>query len=118
VLLRQGDQLREGAGVADREVGEDLAVNLDARLAQALNESVVGDAVGPGSGVDPLDPELAELALAGPAVAVCVAERMADLLLGLAVQARPLPAVASRQLEGLPALLLGVHCPLDACHCR
>src|SRR5690606_15849398 len=42
--------------------------------------------------------------------------RVGDLLLGLAVQTRTLTAVAGGLLEDRPALLVGVDCPLDACH--
>src|SRR5690606_38962437 len=45
-----------------------------------------------------------------------VDHRVSDLLLGLAVQARTLTAVARGALEGSAALLLGVDRPLDACH--
>src|SRR5690606_35580186 len=83
---------------------------------QTLDEAVVRDAVGAGSGVDALDPQLAEVTLALLAVVVVVDQRVGDLLLGLAVQARALTAVAGGLLEDRPALLVGVDCPLDACH--
>ena len=77
------DELRERARVVDGHVGEDLAVDLDARLAQTLDETVVGDAVSAGGSVDALDPELAELALLGAAVAVAVAQRVLTCSLAL-----------------------------------
>src|SRR5690606_2997882 len=83
---------------------------------QTLDEAVVRDAVGAGSGVDALDPQLAEVTLALLAVVVVVDQRVVDLLLGLAVQTRTLTAVAGGLLEDRPALLVGVACPLDACH--
>src|SRR4051794_26563104 len=70
--LRDLDQRHEGRRVVDRQVGEDLAVDLDPGLTQTLDEAVVGDSLSAGSGVDALDPELAELALLRPAVAVAV----------------------------------------------
>src|ERR1022692_4468012 len=45
-----------------------------------------------------------------------VRHRVENLLLGLAVQPRPLTAVAARPLKDDPALLVGVHRPLHACH--
>src|SRR5262249_30639567 len=64
------DQRGEGRRVVDGQVGQDLAVDLDAGQVQALDEPVVGHPVRAGRGVDPLDPELAEVALARLAVAV------------------------------------------------
>ena len=50
----------KGAGVADRQLGEDLAVDLDAGLGQTFDEPAVGDAVAAGCRVDAGDPEAAE----------------------------------------------------------
>src|SRR5689334_5293870 len=41
---------------------------------------------------------------------------MEQLLLCLAVETRALPAIAGRRFQRASALLVGVHCPLDACH--
>src|SRR5690606_33390399 len=110
------DELGEGRRVVDRELGEHAAVDLDTRGLEALDEAVVGHALGADRSVDALDPQPAEVTLARLAVAVVVGERVGDLLLGLAVQARTLAAVAAGALEGCPALLVGVDRPLDACH--
>jgi hypothetical protein len=80
------DQHRERRGVGHRELGERLAVDLDAGGLEALDEAVVGHAVEPAGGVDPLDPQLPEVALALLAVAVGVGHRVEHLLLGLAVE--------------------------------
>src|SRR5882757_1217815 len=117
VRLGQLDQRGEGGRVAHRELGEDLAVDLHLSQAQALDETVVGNPVGAGGGVDPGDPQLPEVALASPAVPVGVVQRVEHLLLRLAVQPGALAAVAASQLEGRPTLLLGVDRPLHACHC-
>src|SRR5882757_3120617 len=117
VRLGQLDQRAEGGRIAHRELGEDLAVDLHLGQAQALDETVVGDPVGAGGGVDPGDPQLPEVALASPAVPVGVVQRVEHLLLRLAVQPGALAAVAASQLQGRPTLLLGVDRPLHACHC-
>src|SRR5262249_44618062 len=116
-LARHLDQGGEGRGVGHGEVGEHPPVDLDARCLEALDEAVVGQPVRPRRGVNALDPKPAEVALAVLAVAVGIGHRVEDLLLGLAVQPGPLTAVALRTLEDYPALLLGVHRTLDACHC-
>ena len=120
-VLRQcglGDlgQSGERSRVADRDLGEVLAVHLDTCGLEALDQPVVGDAVGAGRRVDPRDPQLAELTLAGAPVAVGVGQRMQLLLFGLAVEPGPLAAVALRGLEDGTPLLLGVECALHACH--
>src|SRR6478672_7492477 len=111
------DERVERGDVVDGQVGEDLAVDLDARQVQALDEAVVGQALGASRSVDALDPQLAEVALVLAPVVVAVDQRVGDLLLRLAVEARALAPVTAGALEDYPALLLGVHCPLDACHC-
>src|SRR5664279_634640 len=110
------DERCERRRVVDGEVREDLAVGLDAGRLEPLDEPVVGHVVRARAGVDPLDPQLAEVALLRLAVPVAVDQRVGDLLLGLAVQPRALSAVAGGALEGYPALLVGVDRPLDACH--
>src|SRR5690606_25821446 len=110
------DELREGGLVVHGQLGQHAAVDLDLRGLQALDEPVVGHAVGAGRGVDPLDPQATEVTLAGATVTVAVDQRVGDLLLGLAVEAGPLAPVAAGALEGNPALLVGVDRPLHACH--
>jgi len=70
VLAGQVDQRGERGRVADRQLGEDLAVHLDAGALEALDEAVVGEAVLPGGRVDAGDPQLTEVTLACPAVPV------------------------------------------------
>src|SRR6266567_5650112 len=110
------DQRRERRGIVDRQLCEHLAVYLDAGDLQPLDEPVVGDALGTGSGVDPLDPEPAERALAVLAVPVGIGHGVELLLLGLAVQPGALAAVTARALQDHPALLVGIDRPLYACH--
>src|SRR3954471_5330224 len=112
------DQRREGGGVVDGQLGQHATVHLDLGGLQALDEPVVRHAVGAGPGVDALDPEATEVALARTAVTVGVAEGVGDLLLGLAVQTGALAAVTAGPLEDNPALLVGVDRPLHACHVR
>ena len=113
---RHLDERGERGGLADGELGEDLAVDLDTGDLQALDEPVVGHPVRAGRGVDAGDPQLPEVALLGAPVAVGVVERVEHLLLRLAVQPRALPAVAAGQLEGGATLLLSVDRALHACH--
>src|SRR6476620_11478971 len=54
----------EGLGVAHGDVGQHLAVQLDPGQLEAVDERAVAHALLAGSGVDALDPQAAEVALA------------------------------------------------------
>ncbi len=62
-VLGFGDQAGKGDLVADGEVGQDLAVELDVGGVQTLDEAAVADAVGARGGVQTNDPDGAEVAL-------------------------------------------------------
>src|SRR5918997_121904 len=115
-VLGDLDERVERRHVVDRELREDATVDLDTRGLEALDEAVVGHFLRAGRSVDALDPQLAEVALLGLAVTVGVDQRVGDLLLRLAVEARALAAVAAGALESRTALLVGVDRPLHACH--
>src|SRR5579875_678234 len=110
------DQRGERGRVGHGEVGQHPPVNLHTRGLQTLDEPVVRNAVAACRGVDALDPQPPEGALAVLAVAVRVGHRVEHLLLGLAVHPRPLATVATRPLQHDPALLVGVGRPFHACH--
>jgi hypothetical protein len=102
--------------VVHGELGEDLAVHLDAGFLEALDEPVVGQPVQTRSRVDTGDPQASEVTLPGAPVAVGVDEGVGDLLLGLAVQPGSLPPVTGGALQGGAPFLLGVYSPFNACH--
>src|SRR5207247_107751 len=74
--LGDGNQFAEGSGVANRQIGQHLSIDVDAGQLETMHELVVGHPLAAGCGVDPGDPELAHVALAGPPVAVGVLERV------------------------------------------
>src|SRR5687767_6558485 len=115
-LLGRLDERGEGGGLVHRELSEHATVDLHPGQVQALDEAVVRDAVLATRGVDALDPQTTEVALALATVTVRVDERVGDLLLGLAVQARTLPTVTGGALEDDATLLVGVYRPLDSSH--
>ena len=65
---------------------------------------------------DALDPELAELALAGPSVSVGVVAGVHDRLVGRLPAPRTIAVVALGPLQNDPAALLGMNGALDSCH--
>src|SRR3954453_15296246 len=75
----------KGLGVAHGDVGEHLAVHLDAGLVEAVDEFGIGHALLARGGVDAGDPQAAEVALAGAPVAVRVGARAHELLVREAV---------------------------------
>src|SRR6188768_3323055 len=76
------DDAAESSGVVDGEIGQHLAVNVDLRLLEAGHELAVAHAELARRRVDTGDPELAENALAGAAVAVGVLPGLHHRLLG------------------------------------
>src|SRR6478735_6985150 len=68
--------------VVHGDIGEDLAVDLDTGLADAVGELAVGQAQFTGGGVDTRNPQLAEHALLGTAVTVGVLACLHHRLLG------------------------------------
>ena len=102
--------------LGDGEVGEDLAVDLDAREAEAGHEPAVGRAVLAAGGVDALDPQAAEVALAGAPVAIGVLQAVHHLLVGGAAGTALVAVVALGALERDATLLLGVDGSLHPGH--
>ena len=68
--------------IADRDLGEHLAVELDVRLAELADQLAVADAERARGGVDALDPQRAEVALALLARPVHVQPRVLHRLVG------------------------------------
>src|SRR6266480_551645 len=102
--------------IAYGEIGEDLAIDLDARLAQSVHELVVRQRVQPGGGVDAGDPEAPELDFLGTAVAVGVLRRpFGRFLRGLPELAAPAP-IALGELHHLVLALQARDVAFDARH--
>src|SRR5687767_11524487 len=99
----------ERLGVADGDVREHLAVELDAGLLEAVHELAVAHALLAGGGVDADDPQAPEVALLVAAVAVRVGVRLEQGLLGPLVAGVRLPPEALGALEGGAALLARVY---------
>ena len=96
--------LPECIGIDHGDLGENLAVELDPRLATARDELVVRQPAARGC-VDPDDPQAPHVALARLAVAVGVLERMLDLLRGAAVRRMLDPDVPLGLLQTLRRFL-------------
>src|SRR5437763_10313125 len=111
-----GHQRAEGVGIGHGQIGEDLAVDVDLGRPEPGHEAGVGHFVLPAGGVDPHDPQPAELALADPAVAVGVDAGVHDLLVGRLEAAAPVAAVPLGRLENGAAVLLAVNGALDPGH--
>src|ERR1700674_1677741 len=77
-----GDQFAEGLRIANRQIRQHLAIDVDAGQLEAVHELVVGHPLAARRRVDPGDPELAHVARACPPVAIGVLERMHHCLVG------------------------------------
>src|SRR5664279_668568 len=115
-LVGHPDQRREGIRLGHRQVGQHLAVDLDLGTVETGNEPAVARPVEAGRRVDPLDPELAEVALTGTAVPVGVLHRVHDLLVGSTERTALVAVVTLCLLEDGAMVLLGVYCTLDSGH--
>src|SRR5262245_26753148 len=73
VLLRNLGDRSESGSIAHREVSQHLAIDLDIRGLQTLDEPGIWNAVHSGGGIDADDPESAEISL--PSLAVTVGVR-------------------------------------------
>ena len=99
------------------EFGEDFAVKGEAALFQLRDEggvrrvTVLAD-----GGVEPDDPELAEIGLLITAVGESVAARAHQCLVSGVQLLRTDAAVAFRTLENILAALIGMYSTFDSCH--
>eukprot|EP00439_Symbiodinium_sp_Y106_P088484 s1_g1020.t1 len=80
--FRLVDQRLEGLRLVDGEVCQNFPVNLDASAPETVDKSAIGEPMLAARGVDPLDPERAEVPLLGLAVAVSVLTGFFDSLVG------------------------------------
>src|SRR5579862_7801244 len=103
---RRGDELLKGLRICNGDVGENLAVDLDTGLAEALDEAAVGEAVGAAPSTDAGDPETAELALFVAAVAVGVVAALRKLLIGSFEEAALAAEIAAGGFQNLVVALL------------
>ena len=93
--------------IAHGEVGQDLAIHLDAGLVETVNQLAIGKTVEPSGSVDTGDPQTAEIALAVAAVPVGVDLSPIEGFLGGAEQATARPPIALGLFEDLFLALLG-----------
>src|SRR5690606_24698174 len=112
----RGGERRKPLLVVDGDVGQDLPIDFDVGAPQAVHEPTVRQAVGARRGVDPRDPERAELPLALTAVAVRVLAGLDDGLLRDPVNLAPRAVVALGFLEDLTMPRLRDDAPLDSGH--
>src|SRR5271156_1965840 len=110
-----GGNCLERLGLADRDIGQYLAVEIEPGQLDAVHELRVGQSVLPRAGIDPLDPQGAKIALAVAPVAIGVAQRLLDLLDRDAVGGAAAPAIALGELEDLLVTGVSGNPAFDAC---
>src|SRR5450631_2583775 len=81
-LLRNG---AEGRRVGHGKLGQDLAVDRKACLAQAIDQAAIRQPIGTRRGIDAHDPDRAELALLGAPITISVLTGFDDCLFGRAI---------------------------------
>src|SRR5450631_2637535 len=110
------DQGTKGVSVGDGQVGQHLAIDLDAGEVQPIDQPAVAHAVQSSRGVDALDPQLAKVTLAGPAVPVGVLHRMHELLVGRTVRPTLVSVVSLRLFQNGAVVLAPMNGSLDSGH--
>src|SRR4051812_27779212 len=113
-----GDDGAERLAFVHRDIGQDLAVEVDSGELQAVHELAVGQALGADRGVDPLDPQRPERALLHLAVAIGILAGLLDGLTGDPDRVLAAAVIALRLLEDPLVAGLGGGPALDACHAR
>src|SRR4051794_26265169 len=99
----------ERLGIANGDVRQDLAVELDLGQPQSVHQLAVGHALAARGGVDADDPKAPEVALLVAAIAVGVAVGLEQGLLRAPVAGMGLTTEALGALERGPALLARVN---------
>jgi len=74
--------LSKSRGIVDGEVSEHLTIQLDTGLSEAIHKPAVRKAMHSGAGVNPGDPERAEMTLSHTAVSVSILESFLDAKTG------------------------------------
>src|ERR1700733_1554126 len=110
------DDRLERRRLADREIGQNLAVHGDVGLAQAGDETAVIEPERPPRGIEALDPQCAEGTLAPLAVTEGVLVRLLHRLLGDADGVLAPAVIALGGFENFLVLGMGCDAALDACH--
>jgi hypothetical protein len=101
------NQPSKGVTITDRQVGQDLAVDLDAGLVEASNEAIIGEAVLATGGVNAGYPEAAKLPLAVPPMHIGVVKTVNEGFAGPLEEAVPNTSMTSSLGDDLlvPSLL-------------
>src|SRR5688572_7785073 len=112
-LLRNG---RKSRRFPDREIRQDLAVQLDPGALHAIDELRIGQSVLARTGIDALDPQAAEVALLGAPVAVGVLQALFDLLEGNTVVVVGPADIALGHVEDLLVPRMRGNAAFGTCH--
>src|SRR5262249_19150246 len=112
-LLCDGAKRRR---VVHGEIGEHLAIDFEAGLHQAVDQSAVGQAIDARGRVDARNPERAELALLRAPVAIRILAGLDDGLLGCAIDLAPGVVIALRLGQNFLVTAPRLDATLHSCH--
>jgi hypothetical protein len=86
-------------GISHCDIGKGLTIDFDTCKVEPVDKAAVAHAVEPACSINALNPELSHFALACPAIAVAVLERVHDGLVGRTEGATPVSVVALCSIE-------------------
>jgi hypothetical protein len=102
--------------VKDSQISQNLAIDLDLRLFQAIHEGAVFHAEFPGRGIDAGNPQAAELTFPLPAVAIGILTCLHHRLFGDAVDILATTAVTLGQGKNLLVARVRRYTTFDSRH--
>ena len=106
----------EAGGVHHGHLCQHFAVDAHISLFEATDQTAVAHTVHASCGIDPGNPQTAEVALAPAPIAVGVAQSLHDPLIGGAEEGSVTALEATSQTENLVATLTGDVASFNACH--
>lgn len=115
-LLDTFDKLGEDFWIFHCQLGEDFSIESDIFLLESRDEGPIGGSVLPESIIETDNPERAEGALLGSAVAAGILAGFDDGLFGLGKEFLAAPAIPFGFLEDIFVAFLGHHTTLDSGH--
>ena len=114
--LRSIHNTGEAGGINHCHLCQHFAVDSHISFFETTDQTAVAHTVHASCGIDPGNPQTAEVALAPAAVAVGIAQSLHDPLIGGAEEGSVTALEATSQTENLVATLTGDVASFNACH--
>jgi len=115
-LFSLGYERSKSRGVVDRNVRQDLSVQIDTGALEPVDELTVRDLGHAAGGIDSNDPERAEVPLLQPAADIAITQRFLDGFLGRSIQLGLCEEKTLGSSKGLVAIVSPIGTSFDSWH--